>query len=151
MAQPGFLITAASRSRQDGKSQWSRRAVTLHDQRHRGETTEEGGAWAQGEGYGGWAEGQGKVVGEDDEGEVGEEAPGNVGNAEVGTALETGKHPSKAATLWDGADDVCRWAMVVVGRSGRNDFLEGASGYFMDIYKNSRQMSPEQMIYGLYS
>lgn len=89
MAQPSLLVTAASRSRQDGKSQWSRRVITLHDQGHGGEAAEAGGAWVKGEGYRGRAEGQGEVVGEDDEGEVGEEATGHVGNAEVGAAVET--------------------------------------------------------------
>lgn len=91
MAQPGLLVAEASRSGEDGKGQWSRRVIAVHDQGHRRENTEEGGARAKGEGYGGWAEGQGQVVGEDDEGEVGEEEAGYVGDAEVGPAVETGK------------------------------------------------------------
>ena len=94
MAQPNLLVAAASRSREDGKGQRSRRAITLHNQGHRREATEEGGTWLEGEGYRGWAEGQGEVVGEDDEGQIGEEEAGYVGDAKVGAAVETGMHSS---------------------------------------------------------
>lgn len=61
-------------------------------------------------------------MGEDDEGEVGEEEAGYVGDAEVGAAVETGKCSFLSCSgVGDGADDVYRWATVVVGRSGLND------------------------------
>ena len=61
-------------------------------------------------------------MGEDDEGEVGEEEAGHVGDARVGAAVETGERfISDCGAVWDGADDVYRWVMAVVGRSGRND------------------------------
>lgn len=69
-------------------------------------------------------------MGEDDEGEAGEEKAGYVGDAEAGAAVETGKHSSEAAGLWGSADKVYRWGTVVVGRNGQND-LVGAIASFI--------------------
>ena len=123
MAQPSLLAAAASRPREDGEGQRNRRATPVHDQGHGREDPEEGGAWVAGEGDRGRAEGEGEAVGEDDEGEVGEEEAGYVGDAQVGATVETGERLLQTVVLWDGADDVYRWAMAVVGRSGRNDFF----------------------------
>ena len=61
-------------------------------------------------------------MGEDVEGEVGEEAAGYAGDAEDDSDLEGGECSLFEWLLVGGADVLwCRGAMVVVGRSFRND------------------------------